>query len=39
MGKLGTLLKISETKLRRPSLVTARGHKENSKQKQPGCLP
>ena len=29
--KLGTLLKIPETKLRKHSLVTARGHKENSK--------
>ena len=29
MGKLGTLLKITETKLRKQSLVTARGHKEN----------
>ena len=28
MGKLGTLLKIAETKLK-TSLVTARGHKEN----------
>ena len=27
--KLGTLLKISETKLKRQSLVTARGYKEN----------
>ena len=27
--KLGTLLKIPETKLRKQSLVTARGHKEN----------
>ena len=27
--KLGTLLKISETKLRKQSLVTAIGHKEN----------
>ena len=27
--KLGTLLKIPETKLRKHSLVTARGHKEN----------
>ena len=37
--KLGTLLKIPETKLRKHSLVIARGHKENLKQKQPGCLP
>ena len=29
--KLGTLLKIRETKLRKQSLVTARGHKENKK--------
>ena len=29
--KLGTLLKIPETKLRKHSLVTARGHKENPK--------
>lgn len=29
--KLGTLLKILETKLRKHSLVTARGHKENPK--------
>ena len=27
--KLGTLLKIPETKLKKQSLVTARGHKEN----------
>ena len=27
--KLGTLLKIPETKQKRQSLVTARGHKEN----------
>ena len=27
--KLGTLLKIPETKVKRQSLVTARGHKEN----------
>ena len=27
--KLGTLLKIPETKLKRQYLVTARGHKEN----------
>ena len=27
--KLGTLLKIAETKLRKQSLATARGHKEN----------
>ena len=27
--KLGTLLKIPETKLRKQSLATARGHKEN----------
>ena len=33
--KLGTLLKTPGTKLRKQSLVTARGHKE----KQPGCLP
>ena len=33
--KLGTLLKNSETKLRKHSLVIARGHKE----KKPGCLP
>ena len=39
MGNLGTLLKIPETKLRKPSLVTARGHKENPKENQPGCLP
>ena len=37
--KLGTLLKITETKLKTKSLVTVRGHKENKKQKQPGCLP
>ena len=29
--KLGTLLKIPETKLKTKSLVTARGHKENQK--------
>ena len=29
--KLGTLLKIPETKLKKHSLVTARGHKENQK--------
>ena len=29
--KLGTLLKITETKLKTKSLVTARGHKENKK--------
>ena len=29
--KLGTLLKIPETKLKRQSLVTARRHKENPK--------
>lgn len=29
--KLGTLLKILETKLKTNSLVTARGHKENLK--------
>ena len=29
--KLGTLLKIPETKLKIKSLVTARGHKENQK--------
>ena len=29
--KLGTLLKIPETKLRKHSLVIARGHKENQK--------
>ena len=29
--KLGTLLKISENKLKTKSLVTARGHKENQK--------
>ena len=29
MGKLGTLLKIPETKLKRQSLVTVRRHKEN----------
>ena len=29
--KLGTLLKITETKLKNKSLVTARGHKENQK--------
>ena len=29
--KLGTLLKIPETKLKTNSLVTARGHKENQK--------
>lgn len=33
MGKLGTLLKIPESKLRKQSLVTARGHKEKSKTK------
>ena len=27
--KLGTLLKIPETKVRKQSLVTTRGHKEN----------
>ena len=27
--KLGTLLKIPETKIKRQSLVTERGHKEN----------
>ena len=37
--KLGTLLKIPETKLKIQSLVTARGHKENPNKKQPGCLP
>ena len=31
--KLGTLLKISETELKRKSLVTARGHKEIPKKK------
>ena len=29
--KLGTLLKILETKLRKHSLVIAKGHKENQK--------
>ena len=29
--KLGTLLKIPETKLKTKSLVTSRGHKENQK--------
>ena len=29
--KLGTLLKISETKLKTKSLVTSRGHKYNQK--------
>ena len=29
--KLGTLLKIPETKLRKYSIITARGHKENQK--------
>ena len=29
--KLGTLLKIPETKLKTKSLVTAKGHKENPK--------
>ena len=29
--KLRTLLKIPETKIRKHSLVTARGHKENQK--------
>ena len=29
--KLGTLLKISENKLKNKSLTTARGHKENQK--------
>ena len=33
MGKLGTLLKFPESKLRKQSLVTARGHKEKSKTK------
>ena len=33
MGKLGTLLKIPESKLRKQSLVIARGHKEKSKTK------
>ena len=37
--KLGTLLKIPETRLRKQSLATARGHKENPLKKQPGCLP
>ena len=36
--KLGTLLKIPETKLKIKSLVTSRGHKENQEYKQPGCL-
>ena len=29
--KLGTLLKIQETKIKTKSLVTARGHNENQK--------
>ena len=29
--KLGTFLKIADTKLKTKSLVTARGHKENQK--------
>jgi hypothetical protein len=34
-----TLLKIQEVKQKLKYLVTARGHKENQKQKQSGCLP
>ena len=37
--KLGSLLKNPETKLRKQSLVTARGHKENKKIKTTGLPP